>query len=288
MLLIVAALDDARWIAGCKARATLGLDALVEVHDERGAGARIDAGARLIGVNNRNLRTLAVDRRAERLGRRSVPARSASPRAASARAPTSTRCTAAGYHAFLIGERFMTRRDPAPRWRAGGAPGRRRGPSTDGTRPAMKICGITRAEDASAAADSAHAAGFVFWPDSPRAIDAGSRARSSSRCRRSHAGRRVRRSAADDVRRAGRDVGLDVVQLHGDRDGGDAAARRPPVIKALAGATSRWRSAAWPEDGDAAARRHDRRARGGPAAHRLGRWRRALARAAPRSCSPAG
>ncbi|MFH2202658.1 MAG: indole-3-glycerol phosphate synthase TrpC [Elusimicrobiota bacterium] len=38
-----------------------GLDALVEVHDEDEMRAALDAGARLVGVNNRNLKTLAVD-----------------------------------------------------------------------------------------------------------------------------------------------------------------------------------------------------------------------------------
>jgi indole-3-glycerol phosphate synthase len=60
-LLIVAALDDAALrdlLAGCS---ELGLAALVEVHDEAEVDAALRAGARVVGVNNRNLATFAVD-----------------------------------------------------------------------------------------------------------------------------------------------------------------------------------------------------------------------------------
>ena len=61
VLLIVAALDQAE-LERLQARAwELGLAALVEVHDEEELSRAIDGGARIIGVNNRNLRTLAVD-----------------------------------------------------------------------------------------------------------------------------------------------------------------------------------------------------------------------------------
>jgi indole-3-glycerol phosphate synthase len=61
-LLIVAALDQPQ-IAELIAVATeIGLTALVEVHDEWEAERAVTAGARVIGVNARDLRTLAVDR----------------------------------------------------------------------------------------------------------------------------------------------------------------------------------------------------------------------------------
>ena len=62
---------------------------------------------------------------------------------------------------FLIGERFMTHRESG------------RSSSRLLTRAMfVKVCGITRMEDAAAAVDAgARALGFVFWPDSPRFVD---------------------------------------------------------------------------------------------------------------------
>ena len=92
ILLIVAALDDATLIRLHAAAESRGLAALVEVHTAEELARAQQAGARLIGVNSRNLKTLAVslETRARRSARRSAPASSASPRAASAAAPTST------------------------------------------------------------------------------------------------------------------------------------------------------------------------------------------------------
>ena len=66
VLLIVAALEQAELVRLQSRAWELGLAALVEVHDEEELARAIDSGARIIGVNNRNLRTLAVD--VERLG----------------------------------------------------------------------------------------------------------------------------------------------------------------------------------------------------------------------------
>jgi indole-3-glycerol phosphate synthase len=60
-LLVVAALDPERLRALLDGCARLGLSALVEVHDEAELEAALVAGARLVGVNNRDLRTFAVD-----------------------------------------------------------------------------------------------------------------------------------------------------------------------------------------------------------------------------------
>jgi indole-3-glycerol phosphate synthase len=60
-LLIVAALGDDRLRTLLEGCAGLGLSALVEVHDEPELETALVAGARLVGVNNRDLRTFAVD-----------------------------------------------------------------------------------------------------------------------------------------------------------------------------------------------------------------------------------
>ena len=62
VLLIVAALEQ-NVLIGLRERVeSLGMTALIEVHDEDEASRALDAGARVIGVNARDLRTLAVDR----------------------------------------------------------------------------------------------------------------------------------------------------------------------------------------------------------------------------------
>ncbi len=62
ILLIVAALDQST-LVGLRERAeSLGMTALVEVHDEAETDRAVDAGARVVGVNARNLKTLEVDR----------------------------------------------------------------------------------------------------------------------------------------------------------------------------------------------------------------------------------
>jgi indole-3-glycerol phosphate synthase len=62
VLLIVAALEQQVLVSLRERIESLGMTALVEVHDETEALRAIDAGARVIGVNNRNLRSLEVDR----------------------------------------------------------------------------------------------------------------------------------------------------------------------------------------------------------------------------------
>lgn len=102
-------------------------------------------------------------------------------------------------------------------------------------RPRIKVCGITRAEDASAAVRfGAAALGFVFWPRSPRAV--------SVQVARAIAGEVppfVARigvfvdAPADEVARIADEVGLDGVQLHGDERVDAYAALKARLIKAV-------------------------------------------------------
>jgi indole-3-glycerol phosphate synthase len=61
-LLIVAALDQEALVSLIERAGSIGLTPLVEVHDEEEVARAVDAGARVIGVNARNLKTLEVDR----------------------------------------------------------------------------------------------------------------------------------------------------------------------------------------------------------------------------------
>jgi indole-3-glycerol phosphate synthase len=113
VLLIVAALDQAALTRLRAHAADMDLAALVEVHDEAELVRAVDAGARVVGVNNRNLHTLKVDvdasyRLAARMPRDVV---AVSESGLQSREDLE-RLSAAGYRAFLIGERFMTDPDP--------------------------------------------------------------------------------------------------------------------------------------------------------------------------------
>ena len=112
-LLIVAVLDDGR-LADLRATcADLGLDALVEVHTEAEAERALRAGARFIGVNNRDLVTFATDRattgRVARLLPPGLPLVAES--GISARAHM-LEVHAAGASAALVGEALVTALDP--------------------------------------------------------------------------------------------------------------------------------------------------------------------------------
>jgi len=61
-LLIVSALEQDALVSLIERAGSIGLTPLVEVHDEEEVARAVDAGARIIGVNARNLRTLEVDR----------------------------------------------------------------------------------------------------------------------------------------------------------------------------------------------------------------------------------
>jgi indole-3-glycerol phosphate synthase len=114
ILLIVAALEQRALEHLQRRAAELGLASLVEVHDEEELVRAVDSGARLIGVNNRNLRTLAVDVEASYRLAAKIPANvvAVSESGLQSRADLE-RLAAAGYRAYLIGERFMTDGNPA-------------------------------------------------------------------------------------------------------------------------------------------------------------------------------
>jgi indole-3-glycerol phosphate synthase len=112
-LLIAAALTDAALVRLAREAETLGLAVLVEVHDVRECDRALAAGARVIGVNNRNLRTLEVDLDVSHAVAARVPQdRIAVSESGFRTADELKAMRQVGYRAFLIGERFMTEPDP--------------------------------------------------------------------------------------------------------------------------------------------------------------------------------
>jgi indole-3-glycerol phosphate synthase len=113
VLLIVSALRPVELKVLHDHAARMGLDVLVEVHDETELAIALDAGARIVGVNNRNLRTLAVDVRASDELMAKVPEDVVAVSESGLRtAGDLLRLRTLGYRAFLIGERFMIDKEP--------------------------------------------------------------------------------------------------------------------------------------------------------------------------------
>jgi phosphoribosylanthranilate isomerase len=150
----------------------------------------------------------------------------------------------------------------------------------------VKICGITRLEDAEAAVDAgASAIGFVFWPKSPRFIDP-------------HRARQIAAALPPFVSTVGVFVNqpreyvngvaslvrLSAVQLHGEETPAFAAALVHPVLKAVSTATADIE--AWPARIRLLLDVHDPVARGGTG--RLVDWTAAADLAARREILLAG
>lgn len=113
VLLIVAALDDVELGRLLRRAEGIGLACLVEVHAADEARRAVDAGARIIGVNSRNLRTLQVERHVLETVATRLPAQLCTVAESGIRTREDMdRLSALGYDAFLIGERLIAAPDP--------------------------------------------------------------------------------------------------------------------------------------------------------------------------------
>ncbi len=114
VLLIAAILDTEELTAFRELASSLSLAALVEVHDEEDLAKAVDSGAEIIGVNNRNLTTFQVTLETSlQLSERLPTAAIRVSESGIVNYADIERLTAAGYHAFLIGESLMKSGNPA-------------------------------------------------------------------------------------------------------------------------------------------------------------------------------
>jgi indole-3-glycerol phosphate synthase len=112
VLLIAAALEPAALLALRERAAERGLDALVEVHDEAELEVALAAGADLVGINNRDLRTFQVDLgTSERLAARVPGGTVVVAESGILRHADVERLERAGAHAVLVGEALMCELD---------------------------------------------------------------------------------------------------------------------------------------------------------------------------------
>lgn len=113
ILLIVAALTDTELRSLSDTARDLGLAALVEVHSLEECDRALAAGASILGVNNRNLRTLQVDLDASHAIATRIPSNVIGVSESGLKTRDDLQAMQAlGYRAFLMGERFMVDPDP--------------------------------------------------------------------------------------------------------------------------------------------------------------------------------
>ena len=230
ILLICALLDDARLRDLRGLAHQLGMRCLVEVHDEEETRRAVASGARIIGINNRDLRDFHVDIRTTRTLRDLIPG-------------SCLVVSESGLHtrrdvnklaiwrvqALLVGEALVTAGDVAEKVR-------------ELSQIQTKICGIRSAEMARHAAEAgADYIGLVFYPPSKRAVTP-EEATSITRVLRAraeaglHAARTVGvfvNEPPDKINALVREYGLDLAQLSGDESPEVCRAIEAPVLKAV-------------------------------------------------------
>jgi tryptophan synthase beta chain len=173
VLLLASVLSAKKLVRFAELARDLGLEPLVEVHDERELEAALATEARLIGLNNRNLKTLKVDPDHCLKLRPLVPNdRLVIGESGVTEPRTLVGWRAVGLDAALIGEALMRSAEPEAAARAfvnaGSVP---HDVAAEARLPLVKICGVTDSEGVLAALRAgADAIGLNLVPGTPRAL----------------------------------------------------------------------------------------------------------------------
>jgi indole-3-glycerol phosphate synthase/phosphoribosylanthranilate isomerase len=210
VLVMLSVLNDAEAAAVIAEAKRLGMDALVEAHTEEEVRRSAPLGAEIIGINNRDLKTLKVDlATTERLAGLIPPDRLIVAESGIADRADVERLSPYA-DAFLVGSSLMRAENPALAARAL-AFGR------------VKVCGLTSAEDLKiAAVFGATYAGLVMVPNTPRAVTQ-EQAEGIAHASQGSGVKLVgvfRDEKVMQVAAAARALGLNAVQLHGEEDAG--------------------------------------------------------------------
>ena len=221
----------------------IGLEPLVEAHDERELRAVLATDARLIGLNNRDLRSLEVDtERAVRLRPLVPDDRLVVAESGVRDAATIAAWRAAGFDAALVGESLVRATDPEAATRsfvvAGAHPSDLANAAAE---PLVKICGIVDADGVAAAVRAgADAIGLNLVPGTPRALSTDEAIALARLVREiAPAGRRPRvvlitvDRTADDLNALARATRADAIQLSGKERPTLAARLERPAWKVI-------------------------------------------------------
>lgn len=205
VLAILSVLDDGEAALVIAEARLLGMHVLVEAHDEAEVRRAVGLGAEIVGINNRDLKSMKTDLAiTERLAHL-VPADRLLVSESGIGSRADIERLSRHADAFLVGSALMSADEPALAARAL-AFGR------------VKICGLTNAADVASAAEAgASYAGLVMVPGTPRAVG-----RSEAEAIASGSAIPVvgvfRNEKVLEVAATARALGLHAVQLHGEED----------------------------------------------------------------------
>ena len=205
ILVMLSVLQDAEAAEMVAEAARLGMDALVEAHDETEVQRAVGLGARIIGINNRDLKSLKVDLAVTERLAPLVPRDALLVAESGIASRADVERLAPLADAFLVGSSLMRVPDPAVAAR-------------ELVFGRVKVCGLTDAGDAAMAqARGASYAGIVMVPNTPRA-------RTCDQAQAIAAAITIplvgvfRNEKPMQVAHAARTLGLAAVQLHGEED----------------------------------------------------------------------
>ena len=207
VLAMLSVLDPAEVAQVIDEARRLGMDVVVEVHDEAQVEQALRLDAPIIGINNRDLRTLEVDLAVTERLAPLIPADRLILAESGIGERADVQRLARHADAFLVGTSLMRAADPSRAARSL-AFGR------------VKACGLTRAGDAHLLAGRATYGGMIFVPESPRHVTRKAAVAIANAARENKLATVgvFRNARLMDVAGTTKELNLDVVQLHGEED----------------------------------------------------------------------
>ncbi|MCL2872186.1 MAG: bifunctional indole-3-glycerol-phosphate synthase TrpC/phosphoribosylanthranilate isomerase TrpF [Betaproteobacteria bacterium] len=213
VLLMLSVLDDAMYRRCAEAARTLSMDVLTEVHDEDELNRALRLDARIVGINNRDLKTMKVNLATTRQLAPKIPRDRVIASESGIKSRADIDAVSDVVDAFLVGSHLMkeARLDLAVRTLLFGR---------------VKICGLTSAEAARLVYEAgATWGGMIFAPESPRCVDE-TRAREIAAASPLPLVGVFVNGAPERIARLVNELHLAAVQLHGEESAAEVAQLR--------------------------------------------------------------
>lgn len=204
VLLMLSVLNDLEYLELAKVAKSLNLTILTEVSNEAETLRAVALGAELIGINNRDLRTLDTNLETSFKLARLIPKGITIVSESGIYSSQQVRQLAKVADAYLVGSSLMAQADLADACRSL-------------IRGEHKVCGLTRAQDSKAVYDNgAYFGGLIFYPKSPRCVTVEQAKAVQQGAPALHYVGVFVDEAVETVAEIARDLKLAAVQLHGD------------------------------------------------------------------------